>query len=62
MPTLTLIRSAGCSRMTRATDWSSIALPLNPMLTSSTPAAPRATTGQMPVGCAALEPWLIELP
>ena len=62
MPSLTLIRSAAVSRIVRAVNGSSSALPPNPRLTSSTPAAPAATTGQIPVGLVALEPRLIELP
>ena len=62
MPILTLIRSAGVSRMARAVKGSSRALPPKPRLTSSTPPADAASAGQVVVGLSAFEPWLIELP
>ena len=62
MPTLTLIRSAGVSRMARAVNGSSSAPPPKPRLTRSTPPRRAATAGQVVEGLAAFEPWLIELP
>ncbi len=62
IPILTLIIAAGVSRSARATNGSSIALPENPRLTSSTPAVRAASAGQVVLGPAALLPWLIELP
>ena len=50
------------SRSARAANGSSIALPPNPRLTSSTPPAAAARAGQVVDGLAAFEPWLIELP
>ena len=62
MPILTLMRSAGVSRTTRAVKGSSSALPPSPRFTSWTPPAAAARAGQVVVGLAAFEPWLIELP
>ena len=62
MPIFTLTRSAGVSRIVRAVNGSSSALPPNPRFTRSTPARPAARIGQAPVGWAALDPWLMELP
>ncbi|CAM5600753.1 hypothetical protein SANTM175S_06598 [Streptomyces antimycoticus] len=62
MPILMLIRSAGVSRIVRAVNGSSSALPPRPRLTSSTPPREAASAGQMAVGLVASEPWLIELP
>ena len=62
MPTLTLTRSAGVSRMARAVNGSSSAPPPNPRLTRSTPPRRAATAGHVVAGLAAFEPWLIELP
>ncbi len=62
MPSLTLIRSAGVSRSARAVNGSSSALPASPRLISSTPPRDAASAGQVVVGLAASEPWLIELP
>ncbi len=62
IPILTLTTSAGRSRIVRATKGSSIALPLNPRLTRSTPPRAAARAAHVVVGLAAFEPWLIELP
>ena len=62
MPILTLTRSAGVSRMVRAVNGSSSALPASPRLTSSTPPCWAAIAGQVVLGLSATEPWLIELP
>ena len=62
MPILTLTRSAGVSRMVRAVNGSSSALPARPRLTSSTPPRWAAIAGQVVLGLSATEPWLIELP
>ena len=62
MPSLRLIRSAGVSRRVRAVNGSSRALPPRPRLIRSTPPRAAASAGQVVVGLAASEPWLIELP
>ncbi len=62
IPILTLIRSAGRSRIVRAMNGSSRAPPPRPRLVSSTPPRAAARAGQVLVGPAASEPWLIELP
>ncbi len=62
MPSFRLITSAGKSRIVRAVNGSSKALPPKPRLNRSTLARLAATAGQMPVGWVAFEPWLIELP
>jgi hypothetical protein len=62
IPILTLMRAAGVSRRTRATNGSSRALPPNPRLTNSQPRVMAASAGQVALGLAASEPWLIELP
>ncbi len=62
MPVLTLIRSAGVSRMAWAVKGSKRALPPRPRLISSTPTRDAAWAGQVPVGPTSSEPWLIELP
>ncbi len=62
MPTLTLSRSAGVSRMARAVNGSSRAPPPNPRLTRSTPPRRAATAGHVVEGLAASDPWLTELP
>ncbi len=62
IPSLRLIRSAGVSRMVRAVNGSSRALPPSPRLTRSTSPAAAARAGQVVLGLAAFEPWLIELP
>ena len=56
MPILMLIRSAGVSRIVRATNGSSSALPPKPRLTRSTPPSAAARAGQVVVGLAASEP------
>ena len=62
MPSLRVMTSAGWSRMARATNGSSTALPENPRLTRSSPAARAATIGQAPRADAAPAPWLIDEP
>lgn len=62
MPILTLIRSAGRSRIDLATNESSIALPEKPRFTRSRFASEATNAGQVVLGVSALEPWLIELP
>jgi hypothetical protein len=62
MPILTLMRSAGVSRIARAVNGSSIALPARPRLINSTPPSEAASAGQVVLGLAAFEPWLMELP
>jgi hypothetical protein len=57
-----MMTSAGVSRMTRARNGSTSALPPRPRLRSSTPARRAATAGQVSDGATALDPWLIELP
>ena len=50
------------SRIVRAVNGSSSALPARPRLTRSTPASRAARAGQVVLGLSAEEPWLIELP
>ena len=62
MPILMLIRSAGESRIIRATNWSRCALPPSPSEVRSRPSCRAAITGHTPSGESASDAWLIELP
>lgn len=62
IPSLRLMTSASVSRIVRAMKGSTWALPPKPRFISWTPLRRAATTGQICVGEAALEPWLMELP